>query len=76
MTKLNLLQPGTTAWVKSNQPFPVEIQAVHIFSKDLLVSYDVFWWDNFERKLITVSENEIQTEKIQHLKVGFANETR
>jgi len=40
----------------------------------MLVSYDVFWWDNFERKQITIGENEIMTEKVQHMKVGVTTE--
>ena len=71
MKKINLLQPGSIVWIKSNQPFPVEIQATHIFSKEMLVSYDVFWWDGYDRKQMTIGEDEVRVEKVQHMKVGF-----
>jgi hypothetical protein len=73
MKKLNIIQPGTKVWVKSNQPFCVEVCNVHIITKNMLVTYDVSWWEGTCRKELSLNESDIELQENTTVAIGFGN---
>ena len=71
MKKLNIIQPGTKVWIKSNQPFCVEVSNAHIITKNLIVTYDVFWWEGTNRKEISVCESDVELQENTTVAIGF-----
>lgn len=71
MKSIELIKPGAKVWVKSDNPFQVEVEGLQITTSDLIVTYHIFWWVGMDRKDLWVKADELDVQKDPIMKATF-----